>query len=443
MSSVGVDRQPELVSRPDAGIFAALIARPVILGLLLVVATVALYYPVHGHPFVNFDDNDYVYDNPQIQSGLSLETVKWAFTTSIAANWHPLTWLSHALDCQLFGDSPAGPHDVNVLLHVLDAVLLFWVLLRATGYAGRSFMVAALFALHPLNVESVAWIAERKTMLSAAFFLLALGAYRWYAHQPRVGRYAVVALLFALGLMAKPQIIMLPLVLLLWDYWPLQRISFPFNKESTQPRPAAGVSGQNNLVALVRKTSAVRHRFSQCGDHHQGPAWSQELVSAHFPCRKRNSLLWPVLEKYVLAVAPCADVPTRWSLHQLVACVRISSGSADHHSVGHSGPPLSLLVGWLVLVPDNAAAHARYRASRDTGYGRPVCLPFGLGDIPHGLLGRGRLGRAKASFRLFVLGECRCAIGGVTDGTQAARLLAKQRTSLVAQRAGHEAQLVG
>ncbi len=253
MSSVGVDRQPELVSRPDAGIFAALIARPVILGLLLVVATVTLYYPVHGHPFVNFDDNDYVYDNPQIQSGLSLETVKWAFTTSIAANWHPLTWLSHALDCQLFGDSPAGPHDVNVLLHVLDAVLLFWVLLRATGYAGRSFMVAALFALHPLNVESVAWIAERKTMLSAAFFLLALGAYRWYAHQPRVGRYAVVALLFALGLMAKPQIIMLPFVLLLWDYWPLQRISFPFNKESTQPRPAQAYPARTIWWLLCEK----------------------------------------------------------------------------------------------------------------------------------------------------------------------------------------------
>ena len=237
MSSVGLERQPELSSRLNAGRFATLTAKPVILGLILVIVTLALYYPVHGHPFVNFDDNDYVYDNPQVQSGLSLATVKWAFSTSVAANWHPLTWLSHALDCQLFGTSPAGPHDVNVLLHALDAVLLFWVLLRATGYAGRSFMVAALFAVHPLNVESVAWIAERKTMLSAAFFLLALAAYRWYASQPSVSRYAVVAALFALGLMAKPQIIMLPLVLLLWDYWPLQRISFAFNKESTLKSP--------------------------------------------------------------------------------------------------------------------------------------------------------------------------------------------------------------
>ena len=115
-------------------------------------------------------------------------------------------------------------HDENVLLHMINVVLLFWVLWRATGYAGRSLMVAALFALHPINVESVVWIAERKTMLSMLFFLLALGAYRWYACKPRVGRYTVVTLLFVLGLMAKPQVITFPFVLLLWDYWPLRRL---------------------------------------------------------------------------------------------------------------------------------------------------------------------------------------------------------------------------
>ena len=192
------------------------------------------------------------------------------------ANWHPLTWLSHALDFQFFGRSPAGPHVVNLLLHTLNVVLLFWVLWRATGFSGRSAMVAALFALHPINVQSVAWVAERKNLLSMTFFLLALGAYRWYAESvipsaevavaneasracpelaegdpyaaralpkvgvPRfaaqsrgrslgmtthIGRYLVVMLLFAFGLMAKPQIITLPLVLLLWDYWPLQRMT--------------------------------------------------------------------------------------------------------------------------------------------------------------------------------------------------------------------------
>ena len=185
----------------------------ILLGLLLVIATVAVYYPVHAQPFANFDDADYVFDNLHVRSGQHWETVKWAFVTLYAANWHPITWLSHALDCQLFGLDPAGPHDVNVLFHVLNALLLFWVLQRATGYVGRSWMVAALFALHPSNVESVAWIAERKNLLSMFFFLLTLGAYRWYAREPRDSRYVVVAGLFAMGLMAKPQVITLPFVL--------------------------------------------------------------------------------------------------------------------------------------------------------------------------------------------------------------------------------------
>jgi hypothetical protein len=195
------------------------------LGLVLVVATVALYYPVSGHPFVNYDDNVYVTDNVQVKSGLNWDTVQWAFTTSEAGNWHPVTWLSHAFDYQLFQADPAGHHNTNLLLHVLNVLLLFWVLQQATGFTGRSWVVAALFALHPINVESVAWISERKNLLSMLFFLLALGAYRWYVREPRTSRYCVVAALFALGLMAKPQVISLPLVLLLWDYWPLRRMA--------------------------------------------------------------------------------------------------------------------------------------------------------------------------------------------------------------------------
>ena len=129
----------EIQSRPHG--WSALLDRPVILGLLLVLATVAVYYPVHGHPFVRYDDNDYIYENLHVQAGMSWHTVKWALTTSTASNWHPVTWMSHAFDCQLFGLNPAGPHDENLLLHALNALLLFWVLWRATGYAGRSFMV--------------------------------------------------------------------------------------------------------------------------------------------------------------------------------------------------------------------------------------------------------------------------------------------------------------
>jgi tetratricopeptide (TPR) repeat protein len=198
--------------------------RPWILALVLAIATIALYYPVSHHPFVNYDDDAYVTENAHVQSGLNWNTVQWAFTTYEFVNWHPLTWISHALDYEMFQLDPGGHHETNVVLHALNTLLLFWVLLRATGSPGPSLVVAALFALHPINVESVAWISERKNLLSTLFFLLALGTYRWYAREPRVTRYAVVAALFALGLMAKPQVITFPFVLLLWDYWPLQRM---------------------------------------------------------------------------------------------------------------------------------------------------------------------------------------------------------------------------
>lgn len=225
MTSVDLTPTMGAESRPDPGWLHWIETRTWVLSLLLVVATFALYYPVSHHPFVNYDDTVYVTTNLHVQGGLDWDTVEWAFTTFDEANWHPLTWLSHALDCQLFLLNAAGHHDTNLLLHVLNVLLLFWVLLQATGFAGRSFMVAGLFALHPINVQTVAWVAERKNLLSMLFFLLALGAYRWYAYKPRMGRYAVVALLFALGLMAKPQVITLPCVLLLWDYWPLRRMS--------------------------------------------------------------------------------------------------------------------------------------------------------------------------------------------------------------------------
>jgi protein O-mannosyl-transferase len=223
-----------------------------LLALLLVGATIALYSPVNHHPFVNYDDDGYVTDNVHVKAGLSGETIAWAFTTYDEANWHPLTWLSHAFDYQLFELDPAGHHDVNLLLHVLNVALLFWVLWRATGYPGRSLMVAALFALHPINVESVAWIAERKNLLSMLFFLLALGAYRWYARAPRVGRYVVVSLLYILGLMCKPQIITLPFVLLLWDYWPLHRMAIGKLDPATTTEPWMTFP-QKSFAWLVRE----------------------------------------------------------------------------------------------------------------------------------------------------------------------------------------------
>ena len=201
--------------------------------------TLAVYNPIVHNAFTNFDDDNYITDNAHVRAGLTWDTVKWAFTSREAANWHPLTWLSHALDCQLFKLNPAGHHYVNVLLHAVNVLLLFLLLESVTGLTWPSFMVAALFALHPINVESVAWAAERKNVLSMLFFLLTLHAYGWYVRRGGVRRYAAVAALFALGLMAKPEIITLPFVLLLWDYWPLRRMfggtfrrRFPRSKHS-------------------------------------------------------------------------------------------------------------------------------------------------------------------------------------------------------------------
>lgn len=213
--------------RPPQRLFISGQKRSTLLCLVLALLTLAVYNPVVHNGFTNFDDNSYITDNTHVRAGLTWATVKWAFTSRDAANWHPLTWLSHALDYQLFKLNPAGHHYVNVLLHAANVLLLFLLLESATGLTWPSFMVAALFALHPINVESVAWAAERKNVLSMLFFLLTLFAYSWYVRRGGVKRYASVAALFALGLMAKPEIITLPFVLLLWDYWPLRRMSAP------------------------------------------------------------------------------------------------------------------------------------------------------------------------------------------------------------------------
>ena len=174
--------------------------------------------------FVNYDDDKYVYDNPSISEGLTPEGVRWVLTHPHGANWHPLTSLSHMLDCQLYGLNPAGHHGTNVLLHMATVILLFLVLRQMTGSLWRSAFVAAVFAIHPLRVESVAWISERKDVLSGFFFMLTLGAYLRYVRRPfSIGRYAAVAVFFILGLMSKPMLVTLPFVLLLLDFWPLKR----------------------------------------------------------------------------------------------------------------------------------------------------------------------------------------------------------------------------
>ena len=230
--------------------------------------TITLYLPATGNSFVVFDDRDYVTENPYVHDGLSWNTIKWAFTSTAAANWHPLTWLSHALDYQLFALNPAGHHLDSVLIHALNAVLLFLLLAWVTKRVGPSLLVAALFALHPINVESVAWVAERKNVLCTLFFFLAIGAYAWYAQKPEWRRYLLVVALFAAGLMAKPMVITLPFVLLLLDYWPLGRIrGFPSLCNDVPQEPFLRLLREKVPLLLLSALSAVITVEAQRSSH--------------------------------------------------------------------------------------------------------------------------------------------------------------------------------
>jgi tetratricopeptide (TPR) repeat protein len=198
----------------------------------LIVASIAAYWQAGKNGYVNFDDPDYVSSNPRVQAGLTGESVRWAFTAMHSSNWHPVTWLSHMLDSQIYGEKAAGPHITNLAWHIVNSLMLFGLLLRMTGALWRSAMVAALFALHPLHVESVAWISERKDVLSTFFGLVTLWAYVRYCNAAasstvtRGGWYMGALITFALGLMSKPMLVTLPFVLLLLDYWPLGRFAF-------------------------------------------------------------------------------------------------------------------------------------------------------------------------------------------------------------------------
>ena len=202
----------------------------VLICLGLALAIFGVYWQVHGFDYVNYDDPDYASENPMVIGGISLKSIVWAFTHVYAANWHPLTWISHMLDCQIFGVKPGGPHVINVLFHAANAILLFLLLRRITGAQWASAVIAAVFALHPLHVESVAWISERKDVLSTFFGLFSLLVYARYVEQKKAGHpkaktsFIWALVLFALSLMSKPMLVTLPCLMLLLDFWPLQRI---------------------------------------------------------------------------------------------------------------------------------------------------------------------------------------------------------------------------
>src|SRR5438270_4152302 len=218
-----------------------------------------------GHGFVDYDDPQYVYDNVEVTSGLTLDGVTWAFTHSHFNNWHPLTWLTHMLDWQLYERKAGGHHITNLLLHTAGVLLLFLVLAQMSGALWRSAFVAAIFAIHPLHVESVAWIAERKDVLSGVFFMLTLLVYLVFARKQTLGRYLAMSILFALGLMSKPMLVTLPFVLLLLDYWPLNRIAGSA-KATTRRKKVRDSAPQPSTIAklFVEKVPIVILSAATC-----------------------------------------------------------------------------------------------------------------------------------------------------------------------------------
>jgi protein O-mannosyl-transferase len=215
--------------------------------IFLAAATLVAFWQVHHCDFTNYDDDTYVTRNSHIQDGVTIKAIRWAFTTGYANFWHPMTWLSHMLDVQLFGLNPRGHHLTNLLFHIANTLLLFFVFHRMTSALWKSAFIAALFALHPLHVESVAWVAERKDVLSTFFWILTMGAYIFYVERPGMQRYLAVLVFFALGLMAKPMLVTLPLVMLLLDYWPLRRL------QETKSAPNIRPEGKAPAVAGKRK----------------------------------------------------------------------------------------------------------------------------------------------------------------------------------------------
>jgi len=242
-----------------------------LISAILATATFVAYEPIRHNNFVSYDDDGYITKNQNVKNGITRDSILWAFTELHAANWHPLTWLSHMLDCKIYGLNPLGHHITNVLLHIANSVLLFWVLWKMTDTVWPSAFAAAVFALHPVHVESVAWAAERKDVLSTLFWMLTMLAYFYYVRQPNVRRYILVLLAFAMGLMAKPMLVTLPFVLLLLDWWPLERKtkSMSYTNLILEKIPFFALSAASCVMTLVaqhkgKAVVALEHLSLNC-----------------------------------------------------------------------------------------------------------------------------------------------------------------------------------
>ena len=362
----------------------------------LAIVTLAIYAQAIGHQFITLDDPTYIQENPMVNRGVTLAGFTWAFTTFYATNWHPLTWISHMIDCQLFGMN-AGRHLlVNALIHATNTLLVFWFLLRTTHARWPSALVAALFALHPLHVESVAWVSERKDTLSTFFGLLSLIAYVRYAKAPSISRYAWVAITLALGLLAKPMLVTWPLVMLLLDYWPLGRLGGPRVKEhrrgASHRKAAIGIAWlvweKLPLFALVAASAIITF----VAQSHGGAV--RTFTDAPVGLRLSNALV--SYAKYLLLTFWPNDLavyyPFAWAgipAWQIIGAALVVIGITAFCFSQRKLRPY-LIVGWLwflgTLVPVIGLVQVGGQIMADRYFYVPsiglfIALVFGLTDI--------------------------------------------------------------
>ena len=363
------------------------------LALALLGLTAAAYAPVRHHAFLNYDDNEYVTDNPHVTAGLTRDSFVWAWTEPHSATWHPLTTLSHLVDCQLFGLDPGPPHVVNAVLHALSTILLFGVLVRMTAQPWRCACVAALFAVHPIHIESVAWVAERKDVLSTFFWMLTLWAYVGYVQSPGWRRYAGVLLAYVAALLSKPMVVTLPFALLLLDLWPLQRWAIDGTQRSTpaQRRSRSALLIEKvPLLALAGVASAITV-FTQ---RHAGAVVS--LQRSSFTDRVANALVSYIA--YVLKMLwPSALAPIYPFVAPLPAWQVLGAGAtllaATAYALREVRRHPYILVGWLwylgTLVPVIGLVQYGSHAMADRyayvpSIGIFLIAVWGIPDLLHG-----------------------------------------------------------
>ena len=330
--------------------------------VFLAMVTIFAFRGVRNNDFLNFDDNYYVQENHQVQHGLTMQTIEWAFTTFHEGNWHPLTWISHTIDWSIYGNSPVGHHMTNVCLHAANAILLFLLLLYITGYLARSALVSILFALHPAHVESVAWLAERKDLLCTFFWFASLLGYAWYVRNPSWKRFVWVICGFACALMSKPMAVTLPFTLLLLDYWPLRRLTFEQDRRTLWFSAAGKLCMEKWPLFIMGTVSSVITFIAQRAS---GAVYSIESLAFVGKALQCSRKLLPLYTDHVLARPAYCLLFSRENEYLNCSSGDLCSGSLHRncHLLALQGKKTVLPIR-LVVVSGNSCAGDRYRAGR-------------------------------------------------------------------------------